>query len=346
MAVPLIIGAAISAGAGLLSSHLNNKSARAANATNLAFAEKQFAAQQQQQQFANEAYIEERDYSRALQQQMFDREDTSLQRSVQDATAAGFSPLAALGNMAGAGPVVSSPSAPGNMVSGNQAHQVATTPGEGISSAAGLFMTALENKTARDHDLLKSDLQLAGELQKQGAEHAHQRIMKVIEEGIQMNADERKFMHDINMMYSSQDFQREMLKVAQDFQREMASDGRQHDKDMAQLDIDTASQQESALARLASNSSPEIIVDLLRRIDSKIANRVADFIEDNPEYSYAVADLIRSLEELPVTINNYAAAASPVEGTTPPVSRSGRASSGGRWNPTGTYYYSPSDLGR
>ena len=57
-----------------------------------------------------EQYIENRDYTRALQQTMFDREDTAYQRAVDDAQSAGLSPLAITGGSS-AGAVVSSPSA-------------------------------------------------------------------------------------------------------------------------------------------------------------------------------------------------------------------------------------------
>lgn len=46
------------------------------------------------------------DYQKALQQQLFDREDTSYQRTVADAQKAGLSPLAVLGNTDSAGSVV------------------------------------------------------------------------------------------------------------------------------------------------------------------------------------------------------------------------------------------------
>lgn len=60
--------------------------------------------------WSKEQYIENRDYTRALQQTMFDREDTAYQRAVDDARSAGLSPLAITGG-ASAGAVVSSPSA-------------------------------------------------------------------------------------------------------------------------------------------------------------------------------------------------------------------------------------------
>lgn len=60
----------------------------------------------QRDAIADERYIEERDYNRALQQTIFDREDSSIQRAVQDAGAAGLSPLAVAGNGASSGAIV------------------------------------------------------------------------------------------------------------------------------------------------------------------------------------------------------------------------------------------------
>lgn len=76
------------------------------------------------------------EYQKAFNEQVFNREDTAMQRAKDDAMAAGFSPLAALGNIHGSNAVVSAPqqaitaqssatsspasalSAIGNMVSG------------------------------------------------------------------------------------------------------------------------------------------------------------------------------------------------------------------------------------
>lgn len=47
------------------------------------------------------------EYQKALQQEIFNREDTAVQRALADYTKAGFSPIAAVGHSAGAGQIVS-----------------------------------------------------------------------------------------------------------------------------------------------------------------------------------------------------------------------------------------------
>lgn len=127
---------------------------------NLALAKEAAAAQREQQALENEWYLNERDYQRTLQQTIFDREDTAMQRARDDFEAAGFSPLAAVGNMAGAGQVVASASSPGSMVSNNQAStQVSNFVGDALTtmanhadSAAGRALTQLMQSKQMSHD--------------------------------------------------------------------------------------------------------------------------------------------------------------------------------------------------
>ena len=90
------------------------------NEKNYSLASEAQQAQLAQQNWANEQYIENRDYERQLQQEIFHREDTALQRSLQQAVDSGFSPLTALGINTGTGSIISNSSAPGSMVSNNQ----------------------------------------------------------------------------------------------------------------------------------------------------------------------------------------------------------------------------------
>lgn len=68
--------------------------------------ERNYAASQRQLEIENERYIENRDYQRALQERIFEREDTAIQRAALDAEKAGFSPLTVAGNGAASGALV------------------------------------------------------------------------------------------------------------------------------------------------------------------------------------------------------------------------------------------------
>ncbi len=75
--------------------------------------ERNYATKREDTAWEREQYLENRDYERALQQQIFEREDTAIQRAVQDAGKAGLSPLSvAGGNGAGAGAIVGATQAP------------------------------------------------------------------------------------------------------------------------------------------------------------------------------------------------------------------------------------------
>lgn len=70
--------------------------------------ERNFKTAKRQQEIENERYIDNRDYQRALQERVFQREDTAIQRAALDAEKAGFSPLTVAGNGAASGALVGS----------------------------------------------------------------------------------------------------------------------------------------------------------------------------------------------------------------------------------------------
>ena len=104
--------------------------AQAANeeAYNRSFAENERAYQRQWAQ-------EQRDYNRALQQQIFEREDTAISRQANELSKLGINPLSANMNGLGAGSVVSSsPSGTSSAPSSVNA----SSSGHGVSSPAQL----------------------------------------------------------------------------------------------------------------------------------------------------------------------------------------------------------------
>lgn len=191
------------------------------NAQNLALSREALNAQKQQQQWANEQYVESRDYDRALQQTIFNREDTSISRAVEDARNAGFSPLAALGMSAGSGSVVSSSSAPGSMVSNNQAS--ASIPNlrsndygslaQSGSQIAQLLATSFENRKAQDNQVFLTQMQLAEQANEAGLGRLHEKMMKSLEHDFLQNQSNVEHYRQLMYKLSDQNFQVKLQEI-------------------------------------------------------------------------------------------------------------------------------------
>lgn len=136
----------------------------------LALSAEALQAQKAQQAFQNEMYLENRDYERALQQQIFDREDTAMTRSVQDHVNAGFSPLAALGSAFGAGQVVSTSTAPNNQVQNNQFQNHNTNY---FSDALNSMMERQDSAMSRALTMAMQTRELTASKERQDAEFQH-----------------------------------------------------------------------------------------------------------------------------------------------------------------------------
>lgn len=93
----------------------------------------------EQQEFENEFVMDESDYNKALQQQIFDREDTAYSRTVNDMMNAGLSPLAMTGTN-DSGSVVGNMSPPSNNMDFNP------------MNAAGMLRSLQEMALARDEN--------------------------------------------------------------------------------------------------------------------------------------------------------------------------------------------------
>lgn len=127
-------------------------------------------AQKSQQAFQNRQYLESRDYERALQQQIFDREDTAMTRSVQDHVSAGFSPLTALGSAFGAGQVVSQSTAPNNQVQNNQFQNHNSNY---VSDALNSMMDRQDSAMSRALTMAMQTRELTASKESQQAEFEH-----------------------------------------------------------------------------------------------------------------------------------------------------------------------------
>lgn len=301
---PLISGGASLVGAigGITLGAIEQNDNRYFNEQNLALAKEAQAAQLKQQDWANEQYIENRDYSRALQERIFEREDTAMQRAVDDYTAAGFSPLAALGQSAGAGAVVSQPALPSSSVGGNQAH---FTPGSSSSlqnafshladsghRIGAMMMTRLENQKQRDHQSAMQTIQLASEFRKQGNEHMHSLLMQSLEQDWKEQQQAREFAQELSVLESSQNLQRELQRSLQAHQSSMQEDAQQHAKDMVDLDMDNLSAREDPTVRAISTNF-EASIETLKKSKNPVIKSLAEKAEKNPIYKQALLDTIR-----------------------------------------------------
>lgn len=212
-------------------------------------------------------YLENRDYQRALQQTIFDREDTAYQRAVEDATSAGFSPLAALGNTANAGAVVSSSEAPAGQL---QAPQLAMGDAFRHLSDSGTafgaqLLTIAENANQRAfesemfaqqvlaasserednqlHEWLMQDAQQQALKDRDTAQHTYrlieiestalfQQAMQEAQHELQLKMQKSDQTHQTNMQNALLTHQANMQSSEQSHQAQMQTDAQQHQTDL------------------------------------------------------------------------------------------------------------------
>lgn len=212
------------------------------NEANLALSREALASQRNQQFWANEQYVESRDYDRALQQNIFNREDTAISRAVDDARAAGFSPLAALGMPANSGSVVSSSSAPGSMVSNNQANLSVPnlrSDDYGNLAQAGnqiaqILATTFEGQKARDNQVFVAEMQLAQQAEEAGLGRLHEKIMKSLEHDFLRSQENQRYYHELQLALQNEDIQSRLIRLQQSGSERLQSMQQSHSMDMAE----------------------------------------------------------------------------------------------------------------
>lgn len=216
MALPLAIALpAIVAGvSGLAHAGISAGTSIYNNSQNLALSKEALEAQKAQQAWANEQYVESRDYNRALQQKIFEREDTALSRATQDAVSAGFSPLTAIGQGLGSGQIVSSPQTPSSMVSNNQA-SLSNPDLSGIGNAGATIATLFEGVAKREHESILSEIRLAHEAKEAGLGRLHDKVMKVVEHDFLRQQENQKYYYDLQLALQDEGIQSRLLKLQQ-----------------------------------------------------------------------------------------------------------------------------------
>lgn len=250
-------------------------------------------------------YLENRDYQRALQQTIFDREDTAYQRAVEDATSAGFSPLAALGNTANAGAVVSSSEAPAGQL---QAPQLAMGDAfrhlaESGTAFGSQLLTIAENANQRAFESEMFAQQVLSASKNREDEQLHQWLMQDAQQQALRDRDTAQHTYRLVEIESTAYFQEALQKAQQEFQLKtqrsdqthqasMQNDAQQHQLDLQndaqqhQFDMQTAQQDYESDYRVKTLSATwednwDIANKYLVPAVRKFSPELADWIESN-----------------------------------------------------------------
>lgn len=337
---PLLIGTLIAGATGLVGNFINafnqhrnnqvNIAANAAiNAQNIAFTERWNKinyhmareaqdAQLAHQQWSRDQYVESTDYNRALQQQIFDREDTAIQRAMSDAQAAGFSPLAALGVPSGAGQVVGNSSIPGSMVSNNQAsvmsaNQVAphiqaiTGLGDGLSSLGSQVATMAESMSTKQHQKEMQSAEIISSYRRLGMDFVADWLLQDKQNNFLREERNAAHLENLAVIAETAKFQMTMEELRQKGAKILQDDAQQHDLQMQQneqshdLQMQQNIQDFEADYRVKTASAAyedmlalgkEYLVPVVREFSPDLA----DWLENNSYGSDFLVQMVRSVE--------------------------------------------------
>ncbi len=177
MVIPAMIGAIGSLGLGAIQTAQNYNTVK----KNFNFEEQNYQLQKDAFQFQKDSYLQNFEYQKALQQQIFGREDNAVQRRVADLQAAGLSKTLAAGDGAGAGSVVSTSPFAGSF--NGKAPQMSQV--DLLSTALSLVdAAALIKKTnAEAENLLKQNEKMDSEMIVNDAQTSWIKAKTAVEEG-------------------------------------------------------------------------------------------------------------------------------------------------------------------
>lgn len=235
---------------------------------------KQDEQQQNNFEWQKEQYINQRDYERALQKEIFAREDTAVQRALDDYTNAGFSPLAAIGQNYDAGQAVSSSVAPSGAVS--------NFGGQALSEAY-----------AQSGAIFSQLLQGAQTLKQIGEQHKADMIADQAVHELEMERVQQEHLNRSAEIAQSATSQQELARLQSQLADDAREDSQAHDKDMATINhnnavaqmeatydkhIDSMSAMTDPNARVARNLT---VKDLLNS-DDELLRSYGNFLTTNP----------------------------------------------------------------
>lgn len=254
-------------------------------------------------------YLENRDYEHALQQTIFDREDTAYQRAVEDATSAGFSPLAALGNLSNAGSVVSSSQAPAGQLT---APQDALSPAfqhlaqSGTAFGAQLMSIAENaNQRAFEAQMFKNQVMAATADREDAQLHEW-----LLQDDQQRALEERDFaQHTYRLLEVERTayFQEALQKAQHVAQAKMQQSDQKHQMDMQndqqqhQMDLQKQAQDYESDYRVKTFSATwednwDIAEKYLVPAVRKFSPELADWIEENQFGKDILVQMLATME--------------------------------------------------
>lgn len=242
---------------------------------------KQDAQQQANFEWQKDQYINQRDYERALQKEIFAREDTAVQRALDDYTNAGFSPLAAIGQNYDAGQAISSSAAPQGAV----------------SNFGGAALTEAYKQSGA---IFQQLLQGAQTLKQIGAQHEADMIADQAVHDMEMEKVQQEHLNRVDEIGASASSQAELIRLQSQLSDDAREDSQRHDKDMASIhhdnsvaqmeatfnkQVDSMSAMSDPNARYARNLTPKELLNcddpLLRSYGEWLTSDPA--IRDNPD---------------------------------------------------------------
>lgn len=302
-----LIGAAIAGGAlSLLSGAIGSRVSAGVAKQDQQLQRMQLEEQKRLNQFQMDEYLDKKDYDRALQERIFEREDTAMQRGLQDYIDAGFSPLSALGQSASAGSVVSTSSAPSlNAPSApdlsGMYHAVDHMVNAGHEAGARVS-TFLSQMAAEQHAINLEDLRFTNAMEQLSQSHKNQEEIARLESDLREGAAETQHIRELEKISQTNEFQKTMAEFQanqarylqtnqQEWQEKQAEADRVHQIEMQQKSHDQTLEalgvqdkqrqqyERKTLAHAWSDLTKEgknLFIKLLNKFDPDIADFVAN----------------------------------------------------------------------
>lgn len=225
---PLIVASLVSGGASLLSGMMGSAHSSAVASQDLRLQKLALEEQQRLNQFQMDEYLDKKDYDRALQERIFEREDTAMQRGLQDYVNAGFSPLSALGQTANAGSVVSTSSAPSlNAPSAPDLtgmYQAVQHLVDGGTQAGAMVSTFLAQQAQEQHDVNMENLRFANAMDTLSQGQENEKELLRLEADLREGSAQAQHLRELEKISQTNEFQKTMAEFQANLSKYLQAD--------------------------------------------------------------------------------------------------------------------------